>query len=495
MKSIRLKETEQNLYLYEIVYLSEEKVKTYNRIPASAIITVMLFLSCSFLKAQTVSGTWDAATSTGSSGYTNWGNGVISLTDTTTGSGSCQGSAIHETSTTYNPTLGAAFSKCYRVFFGCPGNDQIGTSGNPYTDLNGDGMAFSFWKNSATFNSNAANACGGGLGYHSAASDGKMITIEFDTYSSIGTNGVDGCYGGGAPGSGINDEISIHKDGDSGDGGLITGCPNAGGTVNAGNLEDGKAHDVCISYTPGTHILKVTIDGVTKVSYDMGSTYNLETYFGNVALNQSWSAGKYGANNLQTVGPSGGDLQGQIGHQFCPGTLPVSLLQFKGELQNEQVLLNWSTATEINNSKFIIERTTDLSYWNEIGEVKGARNSTSINNYQFIDFSAPAGIVYYRLRQVDIDGQFTFSEVISINLNKDQVTIAPNPFEDHFIIYTNMSSPVAIQIQDVLGKVLYNENRSEERGEIVIHPDLPPGTYFLTLQSDDWIEQKKIIRK
>jgi hypothetical protein len=494
MKSIQLNVSSQNVYLFRIIYLAQKGRRSFYQIPASAIITVMLILSCSILKAQTVSGSWDAASSTASSGYTNWGNGVITLTDTTTGSGSCQGSAVHETSTTYNPTLGASFSQCYRVFFGCPGNDQIGTLGSPYTDLNGDGMAFSFWNHSATYNSNAVNACGGGLGYHSAVSDNKMITIEFDTYSSLGTSGVDGCYGGGAPGSGINDEISIHKDGDSGDSGLLTGCPNAGGTVNAGNLEDGKAHDVCITYTPGTHILKVTLDGVTMINYDLGATYNLETYFGNSPLNQTWSAGKYGANNFQTVGPSGSNLQGQIGHSFC-GTLPVSFLTFNGEEDNGNVLFNWSTATETNNSKFIIERTTDLSSWNEIGEVKGANNSSSITNYKFIDFAPATGIVYYRLRQIDNDGQFSYSKVISINTNQELVTIAPNPFEDEFIVYSHSSSSIDIQIQDVLGQVLYFQNRVGERGEIVIHPDLPPGTYFLTLQSDNWIEQKKIIKK
>ena len=69
-----------------------------------------------------------------------------------------------------------------------------------------------------------------------------------------------------------NDEIAIHRDGLADDGGRLT-------AVNAGNLEDGLEHTICITYTPGTRILAVTIDGNPLLSYDLGPTYNLQTYF------------------------------------------------------------------------------------------------------------------------------------------------------------------------------------------------------------------------
>ncbi|MFL5728887.1 MAG: T9SS type A sorting domain-containing protein [Cytophagaceae bacterium] len=449
----------------------------------------MLFLTLSTLCAQ-VSGTWDSNSNTGA-GYTNWGSGVITLTDTTTNSGSCQGAAIHETSTTYNPNPvpGTPFSQCYRVFFGCPGSDQIGTAGNPYTDLNGDGMAFSFWKNGATFNESNGLACGGGLGYHSAASDGKMITIEFDTYSSIGTNGIDGSYGGGGPGSGINDEISVHFDGNSGDAGMVPG-----GTVNAGNLEDGNGHDVCISYTPGTHILVVKLDGATKLSLDLGPTYNLETYFGNVPLNQTWSAGKYGANNFQTIGPAGANLTAAVGHPFCT-TLPVKIMTFTGQAENDEVLLNWTTASETNNKKFIIERSVNLSDWQTIGEMEGAGNSTAIREYTFTDNSPVAGTVYYRLCQVNTDGAFEYSRIISVETNKNSLSITPNPFEDIFIIKSTTKGDMDISIHDVLGRLVYSASKESENGAISIQPELPGGAYMLTIRTKTSVEQRKLIKR
>jgi hypothetical protein len=472
-------------------------------VPKMAVLLIIALLSTTYIQAQSLTGsTWDLGTATAGSGYTNWANnGVISLTDTTTGAANtCRGSAVTETSG-YNPTTN--FSKCFRVFFGCPSNDQIGTldpggcPSCPYTDQNGDGLAFSFWENTGTFSANNANTCGGGLGYHNGlngSGNGKMITIEFDTYSSLGTSGVDGSYGGGAPGSGINDEISIHKDEDSGDSGLIT----AGGTVNAGNLEDGLEHDVCITYNAGTHILAVTIDGTSKISYDLGATYNFNTYFSGTTLNYTWSAGEYGATNLQTIGPAGSQIFATMGHNPCTHAvvMPVRLISFTGELTNETVLLNWATATETNNAKFIIERSADGVNWASIGEVAGAGSISSIVNYNFIDNAPLNGIAYYRLKQVDVDGTSTLSSVIAVQTGGDQsVHIGPNPFDDALTITSSVKGNLDISISDVLGKQVYHVNQKNDTGTFSIQPDLASGTYVVTIQTETSVEQRKLIKK
>ncbi|MCX6183191.1 MAG: hypothetical protein NT150_14855, partial [Bacteroidetes bacterium] len=257
-------------------------VKAIRQSKTAMVLSIVLF-SLNIIHAQ--SGGWDSHHQTGGvTGYNDWGNGVIQLLNYN--AGTCEAAAVHETSATYDPTSGSTFSKSYQVYFGCPGNDNIGS------DSKGDGMAFSFWKNSAAYNINAG-ACGGGLGYMGAASDGKMITLEFDTWSSQGNAGFDASYGGGS--SGINDEIALQRDGIANDGGKIS-C------ANVGNLEDGLEHTVIITYVPGTHLLSVTIDGTPKFSQDLtGSPYDLQTYFGAGGLNQTWSAGKYGATDQATV--------------------------------------------------------------------------------------------------------------------------------------------------------------------------------------------------
>src|SRR6478609_7118973 len=127
-------------------------LKDANWLYKAALMIIMLLLTMTCVHAQ--SGGWDAIVTNGTAGNNDYGNGVIRLlSDVNTG---CAGAAVHETTPAnqYNPTTGD-FSHCYQVFFGCPGNDNIGS------DLNGDGMAFSFWKSTATYNINNGLACGG----------------------------------------------------------------------------------------------------------------------------------------------------------------------------------------------------------------------------------------------------------------------------------------------------------------------------------------------
>jgi hypothetical protein len=476
--------------------LSERKVLWFLNV---IILTVLLFIVNSVRAQVNITGsTWDAfqVTTANAPGFKNWGSGVITLTDTTTTSGNCSASQVTETSG-YNPTTN--FSKCFRVFFGCPGNDQIGTLDGggcpscPYTDFNGDGMAFSFWKNSATYNINAGTACGGGLGYDNALSDAKTITIEFDTYSSLGTSTVDGSYGGGPPGSGINDEISVHNNHESNDLGLVN-MPGTG-TVNAGNLEDGLEHEVCINYDATTHVLSVTIDGVSKLSTDLGASNNLNTYFAGATLNYTWSAGKYGANNMQTIAPSGTSIFGTAGHNFCSNVAPVSLISFTGHFVGDYIALNWATASELNNQKFMIERSSDMFNWTTIGEVRGAGTVSSIQNYSFDDFKPLSGIAYYRLRQVDFDGAFAYSNVVVIDQHKTSIDlfVVPNPFDDAFTIQSSSLEKNNVLMHDVLGRLVYQT--SFENGSTTIRPELPSGTYILTVSSSTIVEQLKVIKK
>jgi len=271
------------------------------------VITVFMLFTVTMVNAQTVSGGWDAGavtSSTANTGYSNHGNGVIQLLDVVSTNG-CQAAAVHETSSLYDPTIGN-FSKCYQVFFGCPGNDNIGS------DTKGDGMAFSFSKGG--YNISNGLACGGGLGYMGA--NAKMFTIEFDTYSSQGNVGFDANYGGGLTGN--HDEIALQRDGIANDGGRIT-------SSDAGNLEDGLEHAVCISYNRTTHHLVVTIDGATKMDYDLtGSPYELSTYFGAGGLTQTWSSGKAGATNPSTVSDGASIVANLGGVPLCPANVVIT---------------------------------------------------------------------------------------------------------------------------------------------------------------------------
>jgi hypothetical protein len=266
-----------------------------------AVMAILMLLSVTVLHAQ--SGGWDSWGTDGTAGNNDYGLGVTRLlSDVNTG---CASAAVHETSAKYDPTVGN-FSQCYQVFFGCPGADNIGS------DVNGDGMAFSFSK--CAYNINNGLSCGGGLGYMGACA--QMITIEFDTWSSQGNTNFDNIYGGGT--SGDHDEIALHRDGDASFNGRIT-------STDAGNLEDGLEHTVCITYNRTTHILAVTIDGAPKFSYDLtGSPYELAAYFGAGGLNQTWSSGKYGATNPSTVTHTSAQSIVAVTGPLCPAGVDIT---------------------------------------------------------------------------------------------------------------------------------------------------------------------------
>ena len=448
-----------------------------------------------------VSGPWNKAytyaqTTAVNPGFKDWGNGVIQLTDSTTGN-QCQGTTLLVNSTPYNTNSVSNFSVCYNAFFGCPGNDQINA------DARSDGMSFSFIRNSSVPNMDFQDywTCGGGLGYASIfgwSFDTAMVTIEFDTYSSNGVNNIDTHYGGlnipaPTPGS-INDEIALHLNGSSLD------DANMLASLNVGNLEDGKVHLICITYNPTTYNLSVTIDGTTQLNYtSFTATNNLKTIFGaNQNLVWLWGGGKNGSVNFQAVAPSNVSIFGQIGHgPPCNITLPVTLLDFSGELVNNAVLLNWTTSTENNNKEFIIERSYDGSTWSAIGNVKGTGNSTTLMSYNYTDNVNPSGAsVYYRLLQVDINGASTYSKVITVKLNDNYaISIAPNPFEDGFTIQTNARGELQITICDVTGKSVYSSTKNTEEGVLTILPDLVSGVYIVTVKSDTFITQQKLVKK
>ena len=435
----------------------------------SFFIVITVLLGTGLLPAQ--SGGWDASTLNGTTGYNDWGSGVIQLMDLTfTGAA---GSAIHETSDTYDATSAANFHKCYQVFFACPGaNDNIGS------DVLGDGMSFSFSKCAYDIN---AGASGGGLGYHGACA--QMITVEFDTYSNQGGGGFDGSYGGGV--AGTDDEVAIHFGGDATDAGRLT-------SANAGNLEDGLEHWICIRYDPVSDLMTITKDAATILTYDFtGSPYDLPTYFGAGGLNQSWGTGKNGATLASTVS-NGVDISNTVGNNLGCAILPVKLIAFTGEMKQGKVVLNWATASEINNEKFIVERSVNLIDWTAVTEVAGAGNSSAVIHYSFTDEAPVDGVAYYRLQQMDFDGVYTYSNALVMKKEAPHITVASN--EDVLTVKSNIEGEMGISLHDAMGRLLYCD-KQESNSSISIWSELPPGIYVVTLQTENFFEQRKIVKQ
>jgi len=230
---------------------------------------------------------------------------------------------------------------------------------------------------------------------------------------------------------------------------------------------------------------------------EMGGGGTIAVY-GGVVYMTGGTPGSYPvtAGAFQTV-HGGGAYNAWIA-QLCDdctmncSVLPIELLSFKARLtKNNLVSLEWVTASETNNDYFMVERSKDALHFEDIGKVKGKGNSNTITNYDFSDGNLPTGITYYRLQQVDYDGQYTYSKTISIEVekgNKMLGEIIPNPATNQITYTIDIleNALITIQIVDILGKISLEENKAAGRGRHSYTTDvstLAKGMYFLKVSN------------
>lgn len=164
--------------------------------------------------------------------------------------------------------------------------------------------------------------------------------------------------------------------------------------------------------------------------------------------------------------------------------LPIELLEFNATPVNDQkVRLDWSTATEINNSYFSIERSENGSDWQKVQDVDSKNgNSSSFLSYSAIDSNPLQGVSYYRLKQTDFDGQFSYSRIRSVEIEEEgtsNIKIYPNPAIDLINIEGNVSD---FKIYDPLGREVtgYTKRLNSGNSKMLIDlSDLNPGIYYI----------------
>lgn len=189
--------------------------------------------------------------------------------------------------------------------------------------------------------------------------------------------------------------------------------------------------------------------------------------------------------------------------EIPPVSLPVELISFTAKaIDNQFIQLNWSTATEINNLGFEIHRSVDGEDWSNIGWVPGNGNSTNTLNYAFQDHEVTSGTYYYyRLKQIDFDGQFEYSDVVSaaiegrVDVVAWDFVISPNPSSDRVSITIQGSTePQALSIIDIAGKVI--EHISLHSLDMLLPIDhLQSGLYLVKIQTNQGVKTQRFVKK
>lgn len=170
--------------------------------------------------------------------------------------------------------------------------------------------------------------------------------------------------------------------------------------------------------------------------------------------------------------------------------LSVELLSFTATNKGDNNLLNWQTATEINNSHFIVQRSKDGKNFTDIGTVKGAGTTTTPQYYNFTDDKPLNGINYYRLKQVDFDGQEDDSKIVSVNrLSEGKNILAAYPNPTHTVLTVEHTPSVqTLEIVNPLGQIIKIIKLKLDAYQTDINTtDLPNGIYFLRFNQTELI--------
>jgi hypothetical protein len=215
----------------------------------------------------------------------------------------------------------------------------------------------------------------------------------------------------------------------------------------------------------------------------------------------------------ETYGNINGTLTGG-GTQCGQFPLPVELTTFTATAKENVVNLYWKTETEVNNYGFEIERgqTSNVKSqitWKKIGFVEGHGNSNSPKEYSFTDNKPFGGSKFqYRLKQIDIDGQFEYSDIVGVVVIPEKFALYqnyPNPFNPTTKIRYQIpllggderGGLVTLKVYDVLGNevaTLVNEEKPAGTYEITWYAaNLPSGVYFYTINAGSFVETKKMI--
>lgn len=288
---------------------------------------------------------------------------------------------------------------------------------------------------------------------------------------STASCGNDGAGGGGAAGT-IVLQINNYS--------ASSTCPlsiNADGG-NGGNVGDGAEHGggggggqgaiIFSAVQPTVNITSTTTNGTGGRNNASGASY----------------AGNGGGSNNSGILSMGGPL-------------PLELLSFTGEKETNRVKLSWITRSEQNVSSFIIERSNDALHFTAIGSKKATGSLYSGSSYDHYDEAPSDGILYYRLRQVDHNRNYSYSNTVDIHFDTEKdFSLFPNPSEAGTTVYVLLQGSLNAEIEvfDLTGKCILTQYSAMQAGRpVALNTPLPQGIYLVRINTGSSSLLKKLV--
>lgn len=340
-------------------------------------------------------------------------------------------------------------------------------------DNGADGIVFVLHNDPEGFN---AHGCPGSvIGYGgSCAGGGTKITpsfaVEIDTYYNNLKNDP------------IQDHIAFMTNGDMGHPSVFPGylCPE--------NIEDGTLRRFRFEWTAATNTASVFWKG-TKI---LETVFNIPAHLGTTQAYWGFTGATGNQENQQYFCSDLGVTLNQ--------PLPIVLTRFEAKVEKEQIKLHWATATELNNQFFVVEKSVDGKNFSELAKIDGAGNSNTTREYTLWDKNPWLGDNYYRLKQIDMGGVFTYSPIRYVNFkpkNKPfESVLFPNPVKRGTMLQFKTEyfsqKKLTIKAQNILGQIIDNQSINlEEKNQLLIN--LPSGVYLLMIYDQNRVIKQKLV--
>jgi hypothetical protein len=234
------------------------------------------------------------------------------------------------------------------------------------------------------------------------------------------------------------------------------------------------------------------IDIEDLCSYDwafQGTTFATNTADGMLDLTDAGFPNEAGPHTITVDCFPGATVSIEVTNTCALSVLPVELVSFTGRERGMTNILEWVTASELNNDFFEVQRSTNGRDFEKLESVKGNGTLNTTSTYRFID-EKPAAISYYRLKQVDFDGKWELSDIVTIkrDLHNDNAKLFPSPVKDLLTIeYQAIADEeLTMSVIDMTGRVLISKLVDAAKGNNEFYLDLvnlPSGTYMTRLNS------------
>ncbi len=280
---------------------------------------------------------------------------------------------------------------------------------------------------------------------------------------------------------------------------FLTGGPMVKGGFNAASR-----FGTMTATDPGTQILA---DEITHNQPRIFSGDTVSWFFNYTAADSVDSDTLYSAANSV----NGDGIPSNLDHWNFGANFPIRILEnvpvefisFNAAGNHGEVLLTWSTATETNNKGFEVERKDNFSgKWNHLGFINGYGTSTKKSDYAFTDKNPTSGMSYYRLKQMDLNGSFTYSGIVEVSITPVDFVLKqnyPNPFNPATTIdyYIPVQGNVSLKVYDITGREaagLVDENQKAGQHSVKFDASgLASGVYIYRLVTGNFSASKKLL--